>query len=157
MIIKKQTIVKPLPTDELILKKESMWEISLPENYKQFIKKFNGGEPIKSQFSCNNKKYQLSNFLSILEGDFYVNKSAKYDIDVIMTRLDEFIIYDEDLYRVQLLPIALLVGDEYLCFDYKYTTKNPSICLWSSLESSELNPVTYFVANDFDELLKLLY
>ncbi|UIJ69314.1 SMI1/KNR4 family protein [Bacillus cereus] len=48
MEIKKESIIYPLPSDSLILKKEEFWRVQLPVDYKNFIKVNNGGSPCPS-------------------------------------------------------------------------------------------------------------
>lgn len=48
MGIKKESIIYPLPSDSLILKKEEFWRVQLPVDYKNFINVNNGGSPEKN-------------------------------------------------------------------------------------------------------------
>lgn len=51
MRFKEGTIVKPLPTDDLISHKEQYWRVRLPNVYKEFVGKYGGGIPEKCSFN----------------------------------------------------------------------------------------------------------
>ncbi|WP_080874117.1 SMI1/KNR4 family protein [Oceanobacillus timonensis] len=51
---------------------------------------------------------------------------------------------------------ATLVAGDFICLDYRNSVKEPIVCVWNHEESSDLNPVTYFVSNNFEEFLKTL-
>ena len=50
MKIKEDTVVEPLPGEELLAVREQQWELSLPHDYREFIMEYNGGEPDKGTF-----------------------------------------------------------------------------------------------------------
>ncbi|WP_410983068.1 SMI1/KNR4 family protein [Bacillus cereus] len=50
MGIKKDSVIFPLPSEDLISKKEEAWRVELPLDYKDFIKMNNGGLPEKNSF-----------------------------------------------------------------------------------------------------------
>ena len=125
--IKVETIIKPLPTDEYILKKEKAWRVKLPVSYENFIKNYNGGMPEESSFVCNDHEYAID-------------------------RLSD----NPDLIGAKLLPIATLFAGDFVCLDFKKSKENPCICVWSHEESEEDVPVTYFVSNSFEEFVRIL-
>ncbi len=47
MDMKENSIINPLPTDELLDEKERKWRITLPQSYKTFIKQNSGGRPFR--------------------------------------------------------------------------------------------------------------
>ncbi|WP_080874115.1 SMI1/KNR4 family protein [Oceanobacillus timonensis] len=112
MKFKSESIISPLPDDALLSKKEGKWKINLPETYKEFIKKYNGGIPIKDCFKCNNRMYVIDRFLGILKitGDI---DNEYYDIGVVKTQLDDRIVFDENLVGTELLPIAVLFAGDH--------------------------------------------
>jgi len=57
MKFKDKSITYPLPDDSLLAERESKWRINLPGLFKEFIKKYNGGSPLKDSFECNNHIY----------------------------------------------------------------------------------------------------
>lgn len=155
MNIIQDTIVYPLPDDSLLNKEEELWRIKLPEYYRGFLKKYNGGIPEQKSFTVNNRSYAIERFLCVLE-DTNSNDFGVYDIDVTLTRIEDRLTDNEDLIGVELLPVATLFSGDYLCLDFKVSDETPSVCVWSHEESGELEPVTYEVCSNFDEFLKLL-
>ncbi|WP_258728951.1 SMI1/KNR4 family protein [Bacillus atrophaeus] len=155
MDMKENSIINPLPTDELLDEKERKWRITLPQSYKTFIKQNSGGMPLKSQFLCNGHNYAIDRFLCILKvtGE---NELEWYDIGATMSQLDERIIEDEDLIGVEILPIAVLFAGDFVCLDYRSNRNEPAVCVWSHEESGEFAPVTYPLANNFAEFLEML-
>ncbi|EOQ28966.1 hypothetical protein KQ1_03217 [Bacillus cereus BAG3O-1] len=66
MEIKKESIIYPLPSDSLILKKEEFWRVQLPVDYKNFIKVNNGGSPEKNLLCVITIAMQLLGFYVFL-------------------------------------------------------------------------------------------
>ena len=155
MEFKDGSIIYPLPDDTLLSEKEVKWRINLPEAYKEFIKKYNGGTPIKDSFKCNNHHYAIDRFLCILKvtGE---REDEYYDIGVVRTQLDERIVFDENLVGTELLPIAVLFAGDFVCLDYRNNVEKPIVCIWKLEESSDLNPITSIVSNSFEEFLDIL-
>ncbi|MEK4289996.1 MULTISPECIES: SMI1/KNR4 family protein [Paenibacillus] len=155
MKIKKETIVYPLPSDQLLSKEEGFWRVELPLEYKEFIKINNGGAPEIRSFICNDHNYSISRFLCILENPTE-NEFGIFDIDATKSQLDERLIDDEDLLGVALLPIAVLFAGDFLCLDFRESRNNPKVCVWDHENSGEFDPVSYLVANSFEEFLTML-
>ena len=155
MEFKDGSIIYPLPDDTLLSEKEAKWRINLPNRYKEFIKKYNGGTPIRDSFKCNNHNYMIDRFLCILKvtGE---RDDEFYDIGVVRTQLDERIVFDENLVGTELLPIAVLFAGDFVCLDYCNSDEEPIVCVWNHEESSDLNPVTYTISNNFEEFLNML-
>lgn len=155
MKMEMKTIILPKPNEQMIQKEEEMWRIKLPLDYRQFLMDFNGGVPLKREFSFSNHIYMIISFLCILENTEY-SKFAFYDIDVVLSQIEDRLTSDENLIGCELLPIAELFSGDYLCLDYKGNKDNPSICIWNHEESEELAPITYKVANTFSEFIQML-
>ncbi|CAN7537495.1 SMI1/KNR4 family protein [Rossellomorea aquimaris] len=155
MEFKDGSIIYPLPDDTLLFEKESKWRIKLPDSYKEFIKKYNGGIPIKDSFKCNNHMYAIDRFLCTLQvtGE---REDEYYDIGVVRTQLEERIVFDEDLVGTELLPIAVLFAGDFVCLDYSKNGEEPTVCVWNHEESSDLNPVTYMINSSFEGFLNML-
>ncbi|RJG21443.1 SMI1/KNR4 family protein [Paenibacillus thiaminolyticus] len=155
MEVKDGSIVYPLPDDTLLAEKEKKWRIKLPDAYKQFIKKYNGVTPTTGSFLCNNHSYAIDRFLCILKvtGE---RDDEFYDIGVVRTQLEERIVSDEDLVGTELLPIAVLFAGDFICLDYRNNDNEPFVCVWNHEESSDLDPVTYFTSESFEEFLTIL-
>ena len=150
-----QSIIYPLPTDALLQEREVAWRVKLPDDYKEFIKRKNGFLPSKNLFSLTNRSFLIERFLSILENT-KDNPLGMYDIDVVMSQLDERLFVHEDILGFELIPIVALYGGDFLCLNYLEDTENPSICIWYHEESYELEPAIELVAINFTEFLVML-
>ena len=150
-----QSIIYPLPTDALLQEREVAWRVKLPDDYKEFIKRKNGFRPSKNLFSLTNRSFLIERFLSILENT-KDNPLGIYDIDVVMSQLDERLFVHEDILGFELIPIVVLYGGDFLCLNYLEETENPSICIWYHEESYELEPAIELVAINFTEFLVML-
>ena len=150
-----QSIIYPLPTDALLQEREVAWKVQLPEDYKKFIMRKNGFRPSKNLFSLKNRSFLIERFLCVLENT-KDNPLGVYDIDVVMSQLDERLFVHEDILGFELVPIAALFGGDFLCLNYIEDTENPSICIWYHEESYELDPAIEFVANNFTEFSDML-
>ena len=150
-----QSIIYPLPTDALLQEREVVWKVQLPEDYKKFIMRKNGFRPSKNSFSLKNRSFLIERFLCVLENT-KDTPLGMYDIDVVMSQLDERLFVHEDILGFELVPIAALFGGDFVCLNYIEDPKNPSICIWYHEESYELEPSVEFVANNFTEFLDML-
>ena len=150
-----QSIIYPLLTDALLLEREVVWRVKLPDDYKEFIKKENGVIPSKRYFHFENNEKVIDRFLAILaiSGE---KTEEDYDIGVVSTQLEGRIVFDEDNVGMQLIPIAALFGGDFVCLNYVEDSENPSICIWYHEESYELEPAIEFLANNFTEFLAML-
>ena len=150
-----QSIIYPLPTDALLLEREVVWRVKLPDDYKEFIKKENGVIPSKRYFHFEHNEKVIDRFLAILaiSGE---KTEEDYDIGVVSTQLEDRIVFDEDNVGMQLIPIAALYGGDFLCLNYVEDSENPNICIWYHEESYELEPAIEFLANNFTEFLAML-
>lgn len=155
MNIKEESIIRPLPTLELVTEKEKKWRINLPEEYKEFILQYSGAIPCYKSFSCSEGNYKVERFLCILK-DLNENEFGWYDISVVESQIGERLTSNEELIGIELLPIAKLLKNDYLCLDFGKSELNPSVCVWSNEESGEFEPVTYWVANNFEDFCNLL-
>lgn len=155
MNIKNETLILPLPLETLIKKEESYWRIELPSFYKEFIMKYNGGVPEEGSFICNGHSYFIERFLCILD-DSENNKLGMYDIDVVLSQIEDRLTDNEDLVGVELLPIASLYGGDFVCLNFKESKNNPTVCIWNHEESQELDPVIYDVSNKIDVFFDLV-
>ena len=150
-----QSIIYPLPTDVLLQEREVAWKVQLPEDYKKFIMRKNGFRTSKNLFSLKNRSFLIERFLCVLENS-KDNPLGVYDIDVVMSQLDERLFVHEDILGFELVPIAALFGGDFLCLNYIEDPENPRICIWYHEESYELEPAIEFVANNFTEFSDML-
>ena len=150
-----QSIIYLLPTDALLQEREVAWRVKLPDDYKELIMRKNGFRLSKNLYSLTNRSFLIERFLCILENT-KDNPLGMYDIDVVMSQLDERLFVHEDILGFELVPIAALFGGDFVCLNYIEDPKNPSMCIWFHEESYELEPATEFVANNFTEFLAML-
>ena len=150
-----QSIIYPLPTDALLQEREVAWRVKLPDDYKELIMRKNGFRPSKNLFSLTNRSFLIERFLCILDNT-KDNSVGMYDIDVVMSQLDERLFVHEDILGFELIPIVALYGGDFLCLNYLEDTENPSICIWYHEESYELEPAIELVAINFTEFLVML-
>ena len=64
MTIQDNTIIQPIPTDELLAEKERKWRLVLPADYRNFVVNYNGGIPNEKSFECNKHNYAVTRFLA---------------------------------------------------------------------------------------------
>lgn len=155
MTIQDDTIIQPIPTNELLLEKEKKWRLIFPMDYKDFIMNYNGGIPNEKTFECNKHIYAITRFLCILK-NVHETQNGWYDIGVVESQIGERLTDNEDLIGVEVLPIAELFAGDYVCLDYRNNKGIPSICIWSHEESADFDPVTYKVADTFSEFIEML-
>ena len=156
MKVKEESIIMPLPDDELIQSFEEYHEVELPEDYKEFLKKYSGAIPEERNFK-NKKGYTfvVERFLCLLEGPIKDQKNGEYDIGVVITQLDDRIVVDEDATGSCVIPIAALFSGNFLCLDFR-KRKVPSVAVWLHEESEEFEPVLVKVAKDFTQFINML-
>lgn len=83
MKIDNNSIVTPLPTDELIKAFEDDSRVELPQDYKCFLKEYNGAIPETNMFTFKRRKYLVERFLCLLAKPIYDLENEEYDIDVV--------------------------------------------------------------------------
>lgn len=155
MNVNEESIIRPLPTLELVIEKEKKWRVNLPEEYKEFILQYNGAIPCYKSFLCSDCNYEVERFLCILK-NLNEHEFGWCDISAVESQIGERLTSNEDLIGIELLPIAKLLKNDYLCLDFGKSELNPSICVWSNEESGEFEPVTYWVANNFKDFCNFL-
>lgn len=155
MEIRAESVIYPVPSDDLLSKEEGFWRVELPLDYREFIKANNGGIPEKRSFNCDGHNYLITRFLCILE-EPTKHELGMFDIDAIKTQLDERLMDDEDRLGVALLPLAVLFSGDFLCLDFRNSRSAPNVCIWDHENSDEFEPVSYPVANNFNDFLAMI-
>ena len=142
------------PDEERLSRIEKIWGVRLPEEIRILLMEDNGGVPEKRNFPCGKRTRMIVRFLCIKEKGTDEDY-AWYDINVVLTQLEERIISDPDLVGYEIIPIAELFAGDYLCLDYR-ESDTPTVCVWLHEESEEWNPVTEKVADSFSEFMDML-
>lgn len=57
-----ESIIHPLPSDQLLSKEEEFWRVELPSEYKEFIKINSGGIPERQSFNFEDHNYLITRF-----------------------------------------------------------------------------------------------
>lgn len=155
MKIKENSIILPLPNDEVISSFEEYCRIELPEEYKKFLKVNNGAIPYTNSFNHEGRDYLIERFLCLLESPESDEIYGWYDLEVVLSQIDTRLTDDENLVGANVIPFAALFAGDFVCLDFRENEK-PSVSVWFHEESDELKPVTIKVAESFDEFLKML-
>ena len=69
-----------------------------------------------------------------------LRKLAGSDIDVVLTAKGELMNEEEDIIGTDVVPIAKLAGDDYICLDYR-KKRGITVAIWYGGESEEFHPV----------------
>lgn len=155
MRIDKDSIVYPLPTNQLINSLEKFWRVKLPKDYKEFLQKYNGVTPITNVFSFNGRKYLIDCFLCLLEKPAMDDVNGDYDIRVVLSPKSTRMNDDGEIFGTEVLPIAKLAGDDYICLDYRKKRK-VTVAIWYGGESDDFRPVLRKIANSFSDFLNMI-
>ncbi|MFE0301608.1 SMI1/KNR4 family protein (plasmid) [Priestia aryabhattai] len=158
MRIVKNSIIYPLPQDQDIAKLEGSFRVQLPNEYKEFLKRYNGCKVVDSTpLTTVNKRCEIERFLGIVK-DFSDHPYGVYDIGCCESSLGEQgrNFYDEDLIGCELVPIAKLAWGDYLCLNFHYDKNNPSVDFLDYEESYECDPATSKIADTFQAFLSML-
>ena len=143
------SIIQENITEELMKKRECVWRRKLPDSFKDFILKNNGGIP--AERIVINDKYFIERFLGMVS-NVSESKDGVYDINYIISKNDVYMVFDEDTIGTDLIPFAQLNHDAMLCLCYKNET--PSVVIWSLDGSLEFNPNIEKVFESFDAFLE---
>lgn len=155
MKIKGETIVKPLPTEMSVSKHEKYWRQTLPKSYVEFMNLNNGVVVEDATFQIGNREYMIERFLCMVD-DIKEHPQAIYDIDVVLSQIEERLTDNEELLGAEVLPIAAVFAGDFVCLDFRNNTKEPAVCVWSHEESGELEPVFYEITKSFADFIDIL-
>ncbi len=149
------TVVLPLPSDELVDVIEKRLRVFFPEPYRQFIKKYNGAVPVTNVFCHNQHEYLIERFLCILKDTELDESNGWYDIEVVITQIGERLTDNEDLIGMNVVPIAVLFAGDFVCLDFRESA-DPSVVVWYHEESGEFSPATKKVAPNISAFFDML-
>lgn len=135
---------------------EEYCHVKFPDSYIRFIEEYNVGMPEANTFQTEGgDDYVINQFLGFVE-DFQNSPLGEYDIAVVMAPIDTYLTDDPDLIGAELIPVARLTTDDYVCLNFKDDKEEPGVCVWSCMESEEFHPVIYKVADSFLEFIESL-
>lgn len=97
----------------------------------------------------------MERFLCLLEKPIYDQENGEYDIDVVLTAKGELMNEEEDIIGTDVVPIAKLAGDDYICLDYR-KKRGITVAIWYGGESEEFHPVLRKIANSFSDFLNMI-
>ncbi|TDW16245.1 SUKH superfamily protein [Breznakia blatticola] len=148
--------VLPSPSKEQIIKTERFYRISLPEDYVEFIKNYNGAIPKKNAFTIDGREYLVERFLCILGNLKNDYEEGWADIGVIITQIFDRLTDSPDELGMKIIPIAALFAGDFVCLDFRVNKKDPNVCIWYHETSDEFKPDTKKVARNFTDFLEML-
>mgnify|MGYP001027374736 FL=1 len=130
-----KSVIEEKVTDELIAAREKRWKKTLPLAFQAFLKENNGGIPAEK--TEVGRQWVIERFLCMVSN---LSESAEgyWDIDAVLTKYDEFMVFDEDSVGYDLIPFAQLNHDSLLCLCYE--TEEPSVVVWQLEGSQEFRP-----------------
>ena len=131
---------------------EEECEVELPKGYKKFLLRHNGGIPEKDTFECNGNTYEVNYFLTMTEDGEETDVIEK----LMEHEMEMFGEEDDDMTGYRLIPIAETTAEDLVCLDY-HEGDIPFISLWDCCKSEEEHPVTYRVADSFEEFMAMLH
>lgn len=144
----KGNTIPVIVSDEIIKKRERNWRKQLPVEFVEFIKEYNGLIPEKK---INiNTDIVIERFLCLVDS-ISESEYAENDIDVIITKYDEYMVFSEDSIGADLIPFAKLNRDKLLCLCYE--KDEPSVVIWSQDGSKEFIPNYSIYTDSFKEFL----
>ena len=143
------------PDSERMADVERKWRVKLPDEFRSLLMEYNGGIPEKREFQSGNRTRMIERFLCIKEKGTYEDY-VWYDINVVITQVEERLASDPHQKGDELIPIAALFAGDLLCLDYR-ASAIPSVCVWLHEESGEWEPVTEKVADTFSEFMAMLF
>ncbi|OPH46700.1 hypothetical protein BC351_14540 [Paenibacillus ferrarius] len=141
MGLKKWIFVEESVDDATIVLVEQLFEVTFPQDYKDCIKKFNGGYPEPNIFDYNNGAQGVFNDL-ISFTNSELNIKMFHDIA-------------KDSINKEIIPFGRDPFGNLICFDYRYSKKIPYVIFYDHEEVGEeaITPI----CETFTELLNRLY
>lgn len=149
MIVCKSRI-EEVVTEDMIETREKKWRKHLPDSFKDFIINNNGGIP--DEKIVIKGKWSIERFLCIVP-KISASTNGEFDISAVITKYDEFMVFDGDTLGYDLIPFAQLNHDSLLCLCY--SEENPVVVVWQLEGSEEFKPNYLKVYDSFEEFLNI--
>ena len=140
----------PKLRDEVLAELEQKLQVRLPQQYKEFLRKYNGGKPVPNVFAIKGNPYDsrgmIQHFLGVSEGNY---RDILKQATVFRDRVPS-----------DLLPVARDPGGSLICLAVSGENYG-KIYFWDREDEVEEGEEpdyrnVYFIANSFDELLENL-
>ncbi len=129
-------------TDNEIKKVEQYFNIKLPNDFIECVKKYDGGYPRPKVFDISGQDESTFNDLLTLHID------DKYSIVQRYENIKEWLVD-------RVYPFASDSFGNFLCFDYRNNPESPTIVFWDH-EEEDIEKAIYPVCSTFTELLDSL-
>ena len=115
-------------------------QITLPDDYKQFVLKYDGGYPSPNHFKVDGKVEIFNNLISLDENEY----------DNIYEILEDL----QDRLSDQLIPFAEDGFGNLLCFDF---SADKTIVFWDHEKNYDDFKETTFICSSFSSLIENLF
>jgi len=148
------SIIPPPPPGQ-VETLEDYFEITLPDDYKQFVATHNGAVPLENRFDVAGLERMVERFLPILQ-EVERHPLGWLDLEVVASQIDSRLTDDEDGETINLVPIAALLAGDFIVLDYREGPENPTVGFWDHEASEEFAPAVTTVAQTFNEFLSNL-
>lgn len=119
---------------------EDRLQITLPDDYKQFVFKYDGGYPHPNHFKVNEKVEIFNNLLSLDENE---TDNIYEVLEDLQNRIGD-----------QLIPFAEDGFGNLLCFDY---SADKTIVFWDNEKNYDDFKESTFVSSSFSSLIENLF
>jgi hypothetical protein len=124
--------------------------IVFDESYLKYLAQYHGG--------CPRKRYFDTSFGTdhVLERFHHFDDALPHESPLRVYNVQRAWSDASDRLGLYLMPCAELFAGDMLCFDHSQPGR-PKVVVWFHEQSTEDAPYTEFVADNFDEFLKLLH
>jgi hypothetical protein len=152
--IKKGTALTP-PSDALVAEFEDANDVTLPTSFVALLRTANGATPLRPLLETPRRQRVVERFLCLL--DDYKTPEGAYDMNVVMTQIDERLGDDEEEVGNSIIPFAVLFAGDFVCLDFRNDRAAPTVCVWYHEESTTFRPLVETIAPSFDAFLAMLH
>lgn len=109
------SVIPPPPLGQ-VRTLEDYFEVTLPDDYKQFVATHNGSVPLESRFDVAGVERMVERFLPIIQ-DVEDHPLGWLDLEVVASQLDTRLTDNEEGENINLVPIAALLAGDFIVLD----------------------------------------
>lgn len=150
----------PFQVERLALLEDNE-DVDLPPAVVRHLRERNAARPAARCFPDGANERVIDRFLGLVPPDHAL---YAYDIAVVMTQLDERILFDLDHPFPPLVPLAALEGGDFVCADLRLDPDGEAVAhegsapvvVWDHEASDDLAPAIHRIAPDWDAFLTML-